>query len=102
MMVLSTNHSIPFLEMEPKDKRSVLEDILSLGIYGRMSEKAKSKHLAAKSEMTILENNLKTAISTFDLTKNKKESLLNETLRFEKEKQNRIQDLSIKIESITV
>jgi DNA repair exonuclease SbcCD ATPase subunit len=102
MVILSTNQSKPFLEMEPKDKRSLLEDILSLGIYGRMSEKAKSKHLAAKSEMTILENNLKNAISTFDLTKNRKESLFNETLRFEKEKQNRIEELNIKITTLTI
>ena len=97
MIILNINHSIPFLDMDPKDKRSVLEDILSLSIYGRMSEKAKSIHLNAKSEMTILENELKGAINTFGLTKEKKDSLLAETMKFETDKQKRIEELNVTI-----
>jgi len=99
MIILNINHSVPFLEMDPKDKRSVLEDILSLSIYGRMSEKAKSKHLAAKTDITVLENELKNAINTFNMTKEKRESLLNETLKFENDKQTRIQNLKNEIDS---
>lgn len=94
MIVLDSNHSKPFLEMDPKDKRSVLEDILSLSIYGRMSDKAKVKHLDAKSDITVLENDLKNAINSFSITKEKRESLLNETMKFETEKQKRIETLT--------
>lgn len=93
MIILNANHSKPFLEMDPKDKRSVLEDILSLSIYGRMSEKAKAKHLDAKSDITVLETELKNAINTFNLTKDRRESLLAETLKFENDKQANIERL---------
>jgi DNA repair exonuclease SbcCD ATPase subunit len=99
MIILNVNHSIPFLSMDPAAKRSVLEDILSLSIYGRMSDKAKSKHLNAKSDMSILENDLKNAVNTLSLTKEKRESLLNETMKFENEKQKRISDLKNDIHS---
>ena len=101
MIILNVNHSKPFLEMDPKDKRSVLEDILSLSIYGRMSEKAKAKHLDAKSDITVLENELKNAINTFNLTREKRESLLNETLKFESDKQARIEKINNDIALVT-
>lgn len=97
MIILNVNHSVPFLEMDPKDKRSVLEDILSLSIYGRMSDKAKSKHLDAKSEITILENDLKNAINTFGLTKDRRDALIAETMKFEEEKLTRISKLNDEI-----
>lgn len=100
MIILNVNHSKPFLEMDPKDKRSVLEDILSLSIYGRMSEKAKNKHLDAKSGITILENELKNCINTFNLTKQKRESLLAETIKFETEKQARIEKIENEISQL--
>jgi DNA repair exonuclease SbcCD ATPase subunit len=101
MIILNVNHSKPFLEMDPKDKRSVLEDILSLSIYGRMSEKAKTKHLDAKSDITVLENELKSAINTFNLTKEKRDSLLAETLKFESDKQTRIEKINCDINLMT-
>lgn len=97
MIILNANHSVPFLEMDPKDKRSVLEDILSLSIYGRMSEKAKAIHLSAKSDMSVLETELKNSINTFNLTKERRESLLAETMKFESEKQKRIEALNAEI-----
>lgn len=97
MIILNVNHSQPFLEMDPKDKRSVFEDILSVSIYGRMSEKAKSKHLEAKSGISILENELKNCINTFNLTKQKRESLLAETMKFETDKQSRIEKIENEI-----
>jgi DNA repair exonuclease SbcCD ATPase subunit len=102
MIILNVNHSVPFLSMDPASKRSVLEDILSLSIYGRMSDKAKTKHLNAKSDITVLENDLKNAVNTLSLTKDRRESLLIETLKFETDKQKRIQDLKDEIQSFEI
>ena len=91
MIVLNVNHSKPFLEMTPQEKRPVLEDILSLGIFAKMSDIAKDKHLEAKSDVKNYETLLKTGMETLKVTKERRESLLKESQKFEEQKKENIE-----------
>lgn len=86
ILVLNVNSSKPFLSMDARDKRQVIEDILTMNIYGRMSEMAKDLHLSAKGEKSIAENALNQCINSFEMAKNNRKSLLCETEKFEAEK----------------
>jgi DNA repair exonuclease SbcCD ATPase subunit len=100
IIILNINHSKPFLEMSPPDKKSVVEDILSISIYGRMSDYAKKKHLDAKTDIQVFETELTSLTKTFNITKEQKESIVNETLKFEENKNKNIDNFNIQINSL--
>lgn len=97
MIILNINHSKPFLEMDPKEKRPVLEDILQLNVYGKMSELAKKNHLTAKNDITIWETTYKNKHDNFIKTKISKESLDKEIAKFEEAKNSKIKQLQNEI-----
>jgi DNA repair exonuclease SbcCD ATPase subunit len=91
MIVLNVNHSKPFLEMTPQEKRPVLEDILSLGIFGKMSELAKDRHLESKGDIKNYESLLKNGMETLKVTKTNRESILKESQKFEEQKKENLE-----------
>jgi DNA repair exonuclease SbcCD ATPase subunit len=97
MIILNINHSKPFLEMDPKEKRPVLEDILQLNIYGKMNELAKSNHLTAKTDIAHLETAYKNKLDNFTKTKTRKESIDKEISKFEESKNKKINELKLEI-----
>lgn len=97
MIILNINHSKPFLEMDPKEKRPVLEDILQLSVYGKMNELAKKNHLTAKNDITHLESSYKNKLDNFIKTRVRKESLDREISKFEESKNSKITELQKEI-----
>lgn len=93
MIILNINHSKPFLEMDPKEKRPVLEDILQLNVYGKMNDLAKKNHLTAKNDIVHLETAYKNKHDNFLKTKVRKESIDKEMLKFEDSKNTKIKEL---------
>ncbi len=100
MIILNINHSKPFLEMDPKEKRPVLEDILQLSVYGKMNELAKKNHLTAKNDITHLESSYKNKYDNFIKTRVRKESLDREISKFEESKNSKINELQKEIQII--
>lgn len=98
MIVLNINHSKPFLEMDLKDKRPVLVDLINLGIYSKMSEVAKKNHLDANGEVKAQSSTLKTKLDNHKLNKQKRESLLLEAEKFEDGKRQRLEILTNKLQ----
>lgn len=93
MIVLNINHSTPLLEMDSKEKRPVIVDLMNLGVYGKMAEVAKKKHLDAKTELEIIKKDLQSKIENYNLSKEKRNSLLLESEKFEEDKQKTIKEL---------
>lgn len=91
MIVLNVNQSKPFLEMTPQEKKPVLEDILSLAVFGKMSQLAKDKHLESKSDIKNYETLLKSTMETLKITKERREKLLEESKKFEEQKRQNIE-----------
>lgn len=91
MIVLNINHSKPFLEMTPQEKRPVLEDILSLGVFAKMSELAKDKHLMSKNDIKNLEITLKNSVDNLKMAKDRRNVILRESQKFEEQKKENIE-----------
>lgn len=100
ILVLNVNSSTPFLDMEKAKKREVMEDILTLGVYGKMAEQAKTRHLDAKDNMKDFEGDFKAAVSSFNMAKESRENIEEERQRFEAEKSKHIDELKSEIEQL--
>lgn len=102
ILVLNINSSTPFLEMDKAKKREVMEDILTLGVYGKMAEQAKTRHLNAKDNMKDYEGDFKSAVSAYNLAKESREGLDERREKFEQEKQKHIAELEKEINDLRV
>jgi len=86
IVVLNVNSSIPFLGMDAVSKRKVIEDIVSLNIYGRMGDTLKEQHLDAKSDITVIENDIKAKCKALQVAQEGRERIIAQQESFDKEK----------------
>ena len=93
ILVLNINSSQPFLAMDKAGKRTVIEDILSLSVYGRMADQAKNRHLDAKTNMKTFEGDFKAAVSALDMAKESRENVDKARSEFDQNKSNEIASL---------
>ena len=101
ILVLNVNSSQPFLAMDAALKREVIEDVLSLNIYGRMSDMAKNLNLAAKGDKGVLESELKSHIRQLQMATENIQSLKQKQEHFEEEKNKHCQDIQNDIDELT-
>jgi len=102
ILVLNMNDTKPFLTMDAAGKREVIEDVLNLKIFGRMSDVAKDKHLIAKGDVRTYESDLKSARETLDLAVNSHNNLQKEKEKFDAEKAANIDAINRAIIDISV
>lgn len=102
ILVLNMNDTKPFLTMDAAGKREVIEDVLNLKIFGRMSDVAKDKHLNAKSDVRTFESDLKSAKETLDLAVNSHNNLQKEKEKFEAEKSANLESINRSIIELSV
>lgn len=55
MLVMSNTYTSPFLDLDAKRKREIIENILGVVVFGDMADKARTVALDSKSELKILE-----------------------------------------------
>lgn len=101
IMVLNVNTSIPFLAMDASKKREVIEDVLSLGVYGKMSDVARGRHLDAQKAMKEFEIEFSSALSSYTMAKENRESIDKEKQAFEERKQKQIDNLNKELKKLT-
>lgn len=87
ILVLNVNSSKPFLSMDAKDKRQVIEDVLSMNVYGRMSDMAKDMHLTLKGEKQMAQTAMEQSINNFQMATENRNQLLEHRAVFDKEKE---------------
>jgi DNA repair exonuclease SbcCD ATPase subunit len=102
IIVLNMNDTIPFLNMDAAKKREVIEDVLSMNIYGRMAKIAADKHLIAKGDVKNSDTKVKSYKETLELAKNSHENLQKEKERFETEKANNLDAINRAIIELSV
>lgn len=100
IVVLNVNSSVPFLGMDAMSKRKVMEDIVSLNIYGRMGDTLKNQHLDAKSDITIIENDIRSKCKALQVAKEGRERIIAQQESFDKEKALHCDAIREKIESV--
>jgi DNA repair exonuclease SbcCD ATPase subunit len=55
LLIMSNTYTSPFLDLDTKKKREIIEDILGVSVFGCMAEKAKEESLSLKSELKVSE-----------------------------------------------
>jgi DNA repair exonuclease SbcCD ATPase subunit len=100
ILVLNVNSSQPFLAMDAALKREVIEDVLSLNIYGRMAESAKNIHLASKGDKSIVETELKSYLKQLQVADESLKSLKEKQDKFDEEKRNHCEDIENDIKTL--
>jgi DNA repair exonuclease SbcCD ATPase subunit len=100
ILVLNVNSSQPFLSMDAALKREVIEDVLSLNIYGRMSEAAKSIHLSSKGDKSVVETELRSYLKQLQVADESLKSLKEKQDHFEEEKRKHCEDIETDIKSL--
>lgn len=100
ILVLNVNSSQPFLSMDAALKREVIEDVLSLNIYGRMSEAAKSIHLSSKGDKSVVETELRSYLKQLQVADESLKSLKEKQDHFEEEKRKHCEDIERDIKSL--
>lgn len=102
IVVLNVNSSIPFLGMDAISKRKVIEDIVSLNIYGKMSDSLRDQHLDAKNAITVVENDIKAKCKSLQIAKEGRDRILTQQNTFDKEKQQYLDNITLNIKEITL
>lgn len=100
ILVLNVNSSQPFLAMDAALKREVIEDVLSLNIYGRMAEAAKSIHLSAKGDRNVVETELKSYLRQLQVADESLKSLKQKQEMFDEEKRKHCEDIENDIKTL--
>jgi DNA repair exonuclease SbcCD ATPase subunit len=100
ILVLNINSSQPFLAMDSSQKRQIIEDILNLKVYSKMSEIAKESHLSSKGDVRIHEQELKSSFNIYNLSLENKKNIQELSSNFEKEKKEKIECIENEIQII--
>jgi DNA repair exonuclease SbcCD ATPase subunit len=100
ILVLNVNSSQPFLAMDAALKREVIEDVLSLNVYGRMADLAKSVHLSAKGDKSVVETELRSYIKQLQVADDSLKSLKAKQDAFDDEKRKHCEDIENDIKSL--
>ena len=64
VVVLGSSSFIPFMQLNPHNRRLVIEELLDIGVFSKMNQ-------ILKEEINVIKDSLKEISYTIDLTKNK-------------------------------
>lgn len=100
LIALNINSSKAFFKMTTSEKRTLIEDIMSLKIYGKMFEIIKSEYNDSKNNKKVIEANYKSSRSLYqdklEIYKKAKEIQEN----FLKEKDEELEKLNTELENL--
>jgi DNA repair exonuclease SbcCD ATPase subunit len=104
IVVVGAANFTPFMQLKPQDRRTIIEELLDLQIFGVMNNLLKEKISLNKEENTSLENKIhllkekmrihKSFIQELEKDKKEKITLLNDKLQ---EKDKELEDVNYKI-----
>ena len=67
VVVLGSSNFIPFMQLNPHNRRLVIEELLDIGVFSKMNQ-------ILKEEINVIKDSLKDISYTIDLTKNKEDT----------------------------
>ena len=103
LLIMSRSYSQPFCDMDVGDKRKVIEDVLSVGIFGKMRDYIKKdvdKDLNAN--LKISEREFESSTDTLKELESKHKTIVEKSKKFEKEKEDRISELKKSLDDIEI
>jgi DNA repair exonuclease SbcCD ATPase subunit len=99
IMILNVASSVPYLDMDSAKKREVIENVLQLNSYSKMSEMAKKIYLDLKTNIKVYDSEYKSALRELEVIKENQTKLLSEQSDFESRKKVAISRIKNQIES---
>lgn len=100
-ITLNINYSKPFFKLPVSEKRTILEDVINLSVYGKMYEKIKKEMNDYKTEKRVLESEIKSLNLIFVDKKNTLEKIEFQKTTFEASKEVAIKTISDSIKNNT-
>lgn len=94
---LAISYNQPFLILEAKDKRKLVEQIFGLSIFGKMNEQLKNKIRDTNKNLELCEINIKNLFDTAKLIASQINEMKDVIKNFEVNKRNRIIQIEGKI-----
>lgn len=93
-ITLNINYSKPFFKLPVSDKRTILEDVINLSVYGKMYENIKKEWNSYKTEKRILESEIAGLQAIYLDKKNTLEKIDFQKITFEAAKELAIKTIS--------
>ena len=100
VVILGSSSFVPFMQLSAADRRSVIENILDIDIFSTMNVVLKGKILTLKDQLKGLNITLELERSKIQLQKNYISTLSKKNNDDDGAKQERVNELTIKINSI--
>lgn len=100
IVLLSTVHIKPFMQMEAKDRRDVIEDILDIRIFTEMNKVLKNRATALKETLSTIDGNIDVQRRKIELQQEYINTLKTDNNKKQKELYASIEDANKKIETL--
>jgi DNA repair exonuclease SbcCD ATPase subunit len=97
LLIMSNTYTAPFLDLDAKKKREIIEDILGISIFGSMAEKAKESSLEMKSDLKLQEKQYEINKANLNSLEVNISKLKEKESEFEITKKNKLQAIKDKL-----
>jgi DNA repair exonuclease SbcCD ATPase subunit len=100
LLIMSNTYTSPFLDLDSKKKREIIEDILGVGIFGDMANSSKTKSLDLKSDLKVLEKEYELNLSNISTMEENVGKLKEKAEEFETVKKKKLDNIQTKLSDL--
>ena len=100
LLVMSNSYSTPFMDLDSNKKRSIIEDVLGIGVLGKMSELIKKDFVDLRNTLALKEKDCQYLLRTYNEVKEQNEKLKKSSDEFEQNKKEKLDLLNEKREVV--
>ena len=100
VVILSISNFKPFMQLESKDRREVIEDILDIKVFGEMNKVLASRAKSLRESIVTVDNSIDVATQKIEIQKNYIENLNQDKAAKKKELEKLREDANTKIQEI--
>jgi DNA repair exonuclease SbcCD ATPase subunit len=100
LLIMSNTYTSPFLDLDSKRKREIIEDILGVSIFGYMAEKSKDESLNIKSELSLSQKDYELGKASYLSLESNTEKLKDKSNEFENSKKQKLTNIKNRLKKI--
>jgi DNA repair exonuclease SbcCD ATPase subunit len=97
LLIMSNTYTAPFLDLDSKKKREIIEDILGVSIFGSMANEAKNISLESKSDLKVKEKEYEINNSNIATMEDNIEKLKERSKVFEGNKKKKLDKIKVRL-----
>lgn len=100
LLIMSNTYTAPFLDLDTKKKREIIENILGISVFGNMSDLAKTDSLEMKGDIKVIEKDYELNKSAFETLEENIEVLKTKSNEFEVNKKKKLTNVKKRLVKI--